>query len=64
MATHKSKSVASGLFTYYFTDNSPVVPGVPKRPIRFKLRVRTGNPLSWVSENLPANEVTGARFKF
>ena len=36
----------------------PVDPGVPKQPIRFKLSVRTGNPLSWVSQNLPANEAT------
>ena len=36
----------------------PVDQGVPKRPIRFKLSVRTGNPLSWVSQNLPANEAT------
>ena len=28
----------------------PVDPGVPKRPIRFKLSVRTENPLSWVSK--------------
>ena len=37
----------------------PVDPGVPKRPIRFKLNVRTENPLSWVSHNLSANEATG-----
>ena len=40
-------------------DLSPVDPGVPKRPIRFKLSVKTGNPLLWVSQNLPANEATG-----
>ena len=34
----------------------PADPGVPKRPIRFKLSVRTENPLLWVSQNLPANE--------
>ena len=33
--------------------------GVPNRPIRFKLSVRTGNPLLRVSQNLPANEATG-----
>ena len=37
----------------------PVDPGVPKRPVRFKLSVRTGNPCIWVSQNLPANEATG-----
>ena len=37
----------------------PVDPGIPKRPIRFKLSVRTGNPLFWVSQNLPTNEATG-----
>ena len=26
---------------------------------RHQLSVRTGNPLLWVSQNLPANEVTG-----
>ena len=36
----------------------PVDPGVPKQPIRFKLSVRTGNLLLWVSQNLPANEAT------
>ena len=34
----------------------PVDSGVPKLPNRFKLSVRTGNPLLWVSQNLPANE--------
>ena len=38
---------------------STVDPGVPKRPIKFKLSVRTGNPLLWVSQNLPVNEATG-----
>ena len=37
----------------------PVDPGVLNRPIRFKLSVRTGNSLLWVSQNLPANEATG-----
>ena len=37
----------------------PLDPGVPKRPIRFKLSVRTGNPLLWVSQNLPANQAIG-----
>ena len=37
----------------------PVDPGVPKRPVRFKVSVRTGNLLLWVSQNLPANEATG-----
>ena len=37
----------------------PVDPGVPKRPIRFKLSVRTRNPLLWVCQNLPVNEATG-----
>ena len=37
----------------------PVDPGAPKRPIRFKLSVRTGNPLLWTSQNLPKNEATG-----
>ena len=37
----------------------PVDLDVPKRPIRFKLSVRTGNPLLWVSQNLPTNEATG-----
>ena len=39
--------------------SNPVDPGVPKRPIRFKFSVRTGNPLLWVSQNLPSNEATG-----
>ena len=33
----------------------PVDPGIPKRPIRFKYE----NPLSWVSQNFPANVATG-----
>ena len=37
----------------------PVDPGVPKRPVRFKLGVRDGSPLLWVSQNLPTNEATG-----
>ena len=37
----------------------PVDPGVPKQPIKFKSSVRTGNPLLWVSRNLPANAATG-----
>ena len=37
----------------------PVDLGVPKRLIRFKLSVRAGNPLFWVSQNLPENEDTG-----
>ena len=36
----------------------PVDPCVPKRPVRFKLSVRTGNPLLWVSQNLLTNEAT------
>ena len=36
---------------------SPVNPSIPKRPIRFKLSARTGNPLLWVSQN--GNEATG-----
>ena len=43
----------------YSNDNHPVDPSVSKRPIRFKLSVRTENPLLWVSQNLPANEATG-----
>ena len=39
--------------------HAPVDPSIPKRPIRFKLSVRTGNPLLWVSQNLPADEATG-----
>ena len=37
----------------------PIDPSIPKRAIRFKLSARTGNPLLWVSQNLPANEATG-----
>ena len=33
----------------------PVDPSVPKRPKAY-LSVRTGNPLLWVSQNLPANK--------
>ena len=36
-----------------------LISSVPKRPIRFKLSVRTRNPLLWVSWNLPTNEATG-----
>ena len=42
----------------YFS-NVPVDLGIPKQPIRFKLNVRTENPLSWVSQNLPMDEATG-----
>ena len=37
----------------------PVDSSILKRPIRFKLFARTGNPLLWVSQKLPANEAMG-----
>ena len=37
----------------------PADPGAPKRPIRFRVGVRTGHPLLGVSQNLPVNEATG-----
>ena len=46
-------------FVPVFNHHIPVDPGVRKRTIKFKLSVRTGNPLLWVSRNLPANEATG-----
>ena len=36
-----------------------LIPSVPKRPIRFKLSVRIGNYLLWVSWNLPTNKACG-----
>ena len=49
--------VYNALYAQHF--ELPVDPSVPKRPIRFKLSVRTGNPLLLVSQNLPANDATG-----
>ena len=44
---------------YRLVINPPVEPGAPKRPIRFNLSMRTGNPLLWISQNLPVNEAIG-----
>ena len=38
---------------------SPAYPGLPNRPIRFKLSVRTANRFIMVSQNLVPNEATG-----
>ena len=40
-------------------DGLSVDPGVPNRPVRFKLNIRTENPTSWVSQNLPASKAKG-----
>ena len=57
------RTVLSNMMLLLFIFNNlprlPVDPGVPKQPIKFKLSVRTGNPLLWVFQNLPANEATG-----
>ena len=39
----------------------PVDPSIRKRPIRFKLSVRTGNPLLLVSQNLPCRQTADFR---
>ena len=61
------KMTAFPVLTLFFQPSLPKIwlshllvdPGVPKRPIRFKSSVRTGNPFLWVSQSLPVNEATG-----